>query len=281
VAPPPAAPSPGDTLVARIEDSLTRGDAAAARASLDELQRVDARHPRGELLATLVARAEETRRLAKAPPRPDTPARTDMATTSIAPGATLPVARDDTADGASTAPAGAPPAPDEVAPVAAPVAAPDTTTEAAPSTVARNAVTPVASPTDLRPSKLTAVSFAGRTVEDSTAPPVAPAPVPAPTRTAPDRPKAVVMDMKLLRSVPPDYPEDARRRKLEGSVDLAFVVGADGKVKDVEVAQSTAPGVFDAEAIAAVKRWRYDPRREDGVPVDYPAKVRLEFKLDK
>ncbi len=41
--------------------------------------------------------------------------------------------------------------------------------------------------------------------------------------------------MKLLRSAAPEYPEDARRKRLEGSVDLAFVVGTDGKVSALKV----------------------------------------------
>jgi protein TonB len=254
---------------------LTRGDIIAARAALDDLRRVEPRHGRIDLLATLVTRAEETLRLAKAPPRPEPMTGTapggdaaniaTMATTSIAPGATLPAA-----------PADTPRMKVEVAiPVAAPAPAPGTPA----TTVADSVRTPVASPTDLRPSKLTAVSFAGRTLEDSaTSPPPAATPA-SPARAAPDRPAPVVMEMKLLRSSPPEYPEDARRKRLEGTVDLAFIVGADGKVKDVEVLGSTQPGVFDSEAIDAVKHWRYDPRREDGVPVDHPAKVRLQFKL--
>lgn len=294
-APPLAASSPGDALVARIEDALTRSDPAGARASLDELQRVDAQHARGAILATLVARAEETQRLAKAPtpregvaPRtamatsPATTTTSAMATTSIVPGATLPAGEDVAGNAASETPASTPPAAVEAAPLAAPVGTPVTVPDnsaSAPSTVAGSR-TPVASPTDLRPSKLTAVSFAGRTLEDSTRPAV-PAPVPAPTRAAPDRPKPVVMDMKLLRSTPPDYPDEARQRQLEGAVELEFIVGSDGRVKNVAVTRSTPQGVFDAEAIAAVKRWRYDPRREDGVPVDFPAKVRLQFRLDE
>jgi protein TonB len=157
---------------------------------------------------------------------------------------------------------------------------PEPAVDPQPTTLA--ATRPTAEPTDLRPSKITPVSFAGRTVEDSVAPPeAAPREVPAPIPQAqPDRPKPVIMDMKLLRSVAPDYPEDARRRKIEGSVDLTYIVGSDGRVRDVEVADSNPPGVFDAEAVAAVKRWRYDARREDGIPVEHPARVRLEFKLD-
>lgn len=181
------------------------------------------------------------------------------ATTSIAPGVTL-----------------APPEPD--LPVDSPAdATPPPATDAPASALEPSR--PAASPTDLRPSKLTSVSFAGKTVEDSTQP-VVPAPVP-PSRAMPsDRPPPVVMEMKLLRGESPFYPEDARRRRIEGSVELAYIVGSDGKVRDVHVTESTPPGVFDDEAISAVRRWRYDPRREDGVPVDYPAKVRLAFQLE-
>jgi protein TonB len=177
----------------------------------------------------------------------------------------------------ATAPAPSPPAGD--APDPAPEPLPESVSD--PQTSATAARTPTAEPTDLRPSKIAPVSFAGRTVEDSTRslpPPEVPAPI---AQTQPDRPKPVIMEMKLLRSVAPDYPEDARRRKIEGTVELHYVVGRDGRVKDVEIASSTPPGVFDAEAAAAVKRWRYDARREDGVPIDHPARVRLEFKLDE
>jgi protein TonB len=268
---PAAAASTGDQIVARIEDALTRGDLAAAQASLDELLRVEPQHNRRTLLATLVARAKEAQRLAKSPPATGDSLPAAMATTSIAPGATLPAPEP-------------PPVPHEVE--RAPPVPPAATVPAAPApdeptTIEPATSRPAASPTDLRPSKLTAVSFAGRTIEDGPAPATAASSAAPTARPEPDRPQPVVMEMKLLRSAAPEYPEDARRKRLEGSVDLAFVVGADGKVKDVEVASSTAPGVFDAQAIAAVKHWRYDPRREDGVPVDHPAKVRLQFRLDE
>jgi protein TonB len=258
----------GDALAARIEAALTGDDVEGARAALEELQHTDPQHLRVNVLSTLVARAEETQRLARAPvPRP--------------PGGTAPAPAppmsSDLRTEAESAPAAIPPA--EVTPDPAPEpllqSMPD------PQDSATAARTPTAEPTDLRPSKIVPVSFAGRTVEDSTGslrPPEVPAPI---AQAPPERPKPVVMEMKLLRSVAPDYPEDARRRRIEGAVELNYIVGRDGRVKDVEIANSTPPGVFDAEAAAAVKRWRYDARREDGVPIDHPARVRLEFKLDE
>jgi len=266
----PPAPAPdalpdGEALAARIEAALTRDDVADARAALDELQSTDPQHLRLGVLATLVARAEETRRLARTPvPRPAAPAPAPFPSTGPQPErAPEPLA--------TPADVAADPSSDML---------PEPAADPQPTTLA--AAGPTAQPTDLRPSKITPVSFAGRTVDDSFAPPqAAPREVPAPIPQAqPDRPKPVVMDMKLLRSAAPDYPEDARRRKIEGSVDLTYIVGSDGRVRDVEVTDSTPPGVFDAEAVAAVKHWRYDARREDGIPVEHPGRVRLEFRLD-
>jgi len=273
----PEAVAPGaDALAAQVEAALTRDDVAAARLALDELTRTDPQHLRIDVLSTLVARTEETQRLARSPvPRAGSPVPAPTPATTSA------------AAAVSTPGSGPQPATDS-APVRAeldevPLSQPSQPEpEPEPGQSAATPVAPSAAPTDLRPSKITPVSFAGRTIEDSAAPGAAAREVPPPVpQSAPERARpVVVMEMKLLRSVSPDYPDDARRRKVEGSVELTYIVGSDGRVKDVEVAESSPPGVFDAEAVAAVKRWRYDARREDGVPIDHPARVRLEFRLD-
>lgn len=272
------APPTADELVARVEQALTQDDVSAARTAVEALQRVDADHPRAALLATLVTRAEETRRLAHAPaPQASNPSRAGAPT-----GAAVPPPTE-----ATPAPAPTPePTADAPGTTASPTdALPDppsrTPAETAPNTSSL-ATRPAATPTDLRPSKLTAVSFTGRTIEAAGAGAEAPEKVPAPIPASRDqRAPPVVMEMKLLRSVQPEYPSEARRRGIEGAVELQFTVGSNGRVSDVAVVSSTPPGVFDAEATAAVKRWRYDARREDGVPVAAPTNVRLEFKLDE
>jgi protein TonB len=71
------------------------------------------------------------------------------------------------------------------------------------------------------------------------------------------------------------------REGIEGSIDLRFTVTADGKVEDIEVVTADPPQTFDRAAMSALRRWRYEPRREDGVAVDSRTRVRLEFKLEK
>jgi protein TonB len=89
----------------------------------------------------------------------------------------------------------------------------------------------------------------------------------------------VVKDARVLRQIDPEYPRDAMREGVEGSIELRFTVKADGKVADIEVVTANPPQTFDRAAISALRRWRYEPRREDGVAVDSRTRVRLEFKL--
>jgi protein TonB len=87
----------------------------------------------------------------------------------------------------------------------------------------------------------------------------------------------VVQEAKLIHRVNPDYPSAAKKDGIEGSIDLDVTVSQLGVVKDVSVVQSNPPDVFDKSALTAVHRWKYDPRFEDGLPVEAHVKVRLNF----
>jgi TonB family protein len=98
------------------------------------------------------------------------------------------------------------------------------------------------------------------------------------TGGGPYRPGSGIEPPSLVREVKPDYPEDARRRSVEGDVVLEIVVRRDGSVGDVRVVQSLG-GSLDQRAIAAVRQWRFDPAKRLGVPVDVLVEVSVEFKL--
>jgi protein TonB len=65
-----------------------------------------------------------------------------------------------------------------------------------------------------------------------------------------------VVAPRLLYQVQPEYPEAARRARLQGAVILQAVIGTDGDVDDVHVLSSASP-LFDEPAERAVRRWRY------------------------
>jgi protein TonB len=64
-------------------------------------------------------------------------------------------------------------------------------------------------------------------------------------------------------------------------VDLDITVSPRGVVEDVSIVQSTPPDVFDKSAVAAVRKWKYDPRYVDGLPSEAHLRVHLDFTPGK
>ena len=83
---------------------------------------------------------------------------------------------------------------------------------------------------------------------------------------------------EVVKQVKPDYPEIARKAKVQGQVILQAVVRKDGTVGDIQVLRS--PGSkfgFDEAAIAAVRQWRYKPGLQNGKPVDVYFTIVVDF----
>jgi protein TonB len=66
---------------------------------------------------------------------------------------------------------------------------------------------------------------------------------------------------------PPEYPYRARQRRIEGSVQVRFLVNVDGTTSQISIVESDPPGIFDQAVIDAVSRWRFEPGRLAGEPV--------------
>jgi TonB family protein len=88
-----------------------------------------------------------------------------------------------------------------------------------------------------------------------------------------------ISTLKRTRFVEPDYPRLARDSGTEGWVDMEFVVRADGNVGDVRVLAAQPAGTFDAAAIAALSRWRFEPVLRDGRAVEQRARMRMRFTV--
>src|SRR5262245_33520119 len=64
----------------------------------------------------------------------------------------------------------------------------------------------------------------------------------------------------------PEYSEEARKAKYQGTVVLFMVVGPDGLAREIRVMRSVGMGL-DEKAIEAVRTWRFEPARRDGQAV--------------
>jgi protein TonB len=76
----------------------------------------------------------------------------------------------------------------------------------------------------------------------------------------------------------PEYSEEARKAKFQGTCVLGLVVGPDGRPRDIHVVRSLGLGL-DEKAIEAVSRWRFDPAMKDSKAVAVAISVEVDFRL--
>ena len=76
----------------------------------------------------------------------------------------------------------------------------------------------------------------------------------------------------------PNYTEEARRTKTQGTCILGLIVDTEGHPRDIRVVRGLGSGL-DAKAIEAVERWRFEPAKKDGKPVNVLISVEVSFRL--
>jgi TonB family protein len=83
---------------------------------------------------------------------------------------------------------------------------------------------------------------------------------------------------RAIYSPDPEYSEEARKAKFQGTCVLALVVGPDGRPRDIHVVRSLGLGL-DEKAIEAVSKWKFEPSMKDGKPVASQISVEVDFRL--
>jgi protein TonB len=87
-------------------------------------------------------------------------------------------------------------------------------------------------------------------------------------------------DIIPIVRVNPQYPLRAAERGIEGWVEVEFTISAAGTVKDPVVIASYPGKIFNREALRAIRKWKYNPKIEEGTAVERPGvRVRLKFEL--
>ncbi|MFB3814450.1 MAG: energy transducer TonB [Terriglobales bacterium] len=83
---------------------------------------------------------------------------------------------------------------------------------------------------------------------------------------------------RVIEDPNPEFSEEARKAKYQGTVILWLIVGVDGRAHDIRIQRSIGMGL-DEKAIEAVRRWRFEPGRKDGHPVPVQINVEVNFRL--
>ncbi|MFZ0213432.1 MAG: TonB family protein [Candidatus Acidiferrales bacterium] len=98
--------------------------------------------------------------------------------------------------------------------------------------------------------------------------------------TPPDRIRISgdVQASKVIKMIPPVYPQIAKLAHIQGTVVLHAIIAKDGSVEDVQVV--SGPPLLLQAAIDAVKQWRYQPTLLNGEPVKIDTAITVVFNLD-
>jgi len=89
----------------------------------------------------------------------------------------------------------------------------------------------------------------------------------------------IARELIPLVRIPPEFPQRAAARGIEGYVILRFTVTETGSVDDPEVLRADPPGYFELAAKRAVLRWKYQPQIRDGKPARVMTLTRITFQL--
>jgi protein TonB len=100
------------------------------------------------------------------------------------------------------------------------------------------------------------------------------APLPPPMTRV--RVGGVIIEPKLLRSVPPFYPTAARQAGITGNVVINAEVDKTGNVVSTKVV--SGPATLQAAAMSAMKQWKYQPATLDSEPIATQVTVTIKFQ---
>ncbi|HTQ57768.1 MAG TPA: energy transducer TonB [Bryobacteraceae bacterium] len=84
--------------------------------------------------------------------------------------------------------------------------------------------------------------------------------------------------LKVLYRVKPDYSEEGRMARNQGTVVLLVRVDKSGHPSGIKVSRALGTGL-DEQAVRAIRRWRFRPATDRGKPVSMETTVEAPLRL--
>lgn len=88
-------------------------------------------------------------------------------------------------------------------------------------------------------------------------------------------------DLIPLVRIQPQYPREAARDGIEGSVTFEVTINPDGTVRSARVLKAQPRGVFESAALQSILKWKFKPKIVDGKPVETTGIQQIDFKMNK
>jgi TonB family protein len=76
----------------------------------------------------------------------------------------------------------------------------------------------------------------------------------------------------------PAYPAVAWQKSVQGRVTLKALISKDGTLRNIRLVGPRPPSLLSASVLEAVKKWRYQPRIENGTPVEVQTQITIDFE---
>jgi TonB family protein len=88
------------------------------------------------------------------------------------------------------------------------------------------------------------------------------------------------LPMSALSQEFPNYPEYAQRRMWEDTLVVRYIIGKDGRVKEVTVLTPPERVEFTRETVSKIRQWRFRPYRDEtGAPKEVAHELTVNFRL--
>ena len=88
------------------------------------------------------------------------------------------------------------------------------------------------------------------------------------------------LPMAPMSQTYPRYPEEARIRGYEDVLLVKYIIGKNGRVREVIVLQRPEREIFEQITVKAIKGWRFKPYKVDGVAQEVIHELTVYFKLN-
>jgi TonB family protein len=85
-------------------------------------------------------------------------------------------------------------------------------------------------------------------------------------------------DPQVIFKTEPEFSEEARKAKVQGTVVVEAFIGKDGRIHQAHIRHGLGLGL-DEKALEAVAKWLFRPATRRGKPVDVPAVIEINFRL--